>query len=103
MVKLRPKEDDPKEQCQNTNALCLGLHVLNKMKLRPEWLQGQAKRPSHPRVALILCLAQPSRDLNFPCGYRPVGRRLRTPLQWHWSGTSKQVRARRLFEPMQNL
>jgi len=40
-VELRPKEDDPEEQCQNADALSLGLHVLTKTKLRPEWLQGQ--------------------------------------------------------------
>ena len=40
-VKLRPKEDDSKEQCQNADALGLGLHVLTKTKLRPEWLQDQ--------------------------------------------------------------
>jgi hypothetical protein len=40
-VELRPKENDPEEQRQNANVLSLGLHVLTKTKLRPEWLGGQ--------------------------------------------------------------
>jgi hypothetical protein len=34
-VELRTKEDNPEEQCQNADALRLGLHVLTKTKLRP--------------------------------------------------------------------
>ena len=40
-VELRPNEDDPEEQRQNADALSLGLHVLTKTELRPEWLRGQ--------------------------------------------------------------
>jgi hypothetical protein len=41
IMKLRPKEYDPEEQCQNADTLNLGLHVLTKTKLRPERLWGQ--------------------------------------------------------------
>ncbi len=48
-MELRPQEDDPEEQCQDADALSLGLHVLTKTKLRPEWLQGQVPRPQERR------------------------------------------------------
>lgn len=48
-MELRAQEDDPEEQRQNADMLSLGLHVLTKTKLRPEWLQGQAE-PSLPGV-----------------------------------------------------
>jgi FrmR/RcnR family transcriptional regulator, repressor of frmRAB operon len=44
-MELRPEEDDPEEQCQNADALSLGLHVVTKTKLRGEWLWGQARKP----------------------------------------------------------
>jgi hypothetical protein len=40
-VELRAEEDDPEEQCQNADAVSLGLHVLTKTKLRQERLRGQ--------------------------------------------------------------
>jgi hypothetical protein len=44
-MELHPEEDDRKEQRQYADSLRLGLHVINKTKLRPEWLQGQARKP----------------------------------------------------------
>jgi hypothetical protein len=41
-VELRPKEDDPEEQCYKTDTLGLAVHVLSKTKLRMDWLQRQA-------------------------------------------------------------
>ena len=44
-VELCPKEDNTEEQRQNADTMGLGLHVLSKTELRPEWLQGQVNAP----------------------------------------------------------
>jgi hypothetical protein len=43
-VELRPEEDHPEEQSQDTNPLCLAEHVGTKTKLRMKWLRGQGRR-----------------------------------------------------------
>src|SRR5690348_17581350 len=43
-MELRPKEDNPQEQRHHTDTVCLATHVLNKTKLRLNWLQRQARR-----------------------------------------------------------
>jgi hypothetical protein len=52
-VELRSQEDDPEEQRQNADTLSLGLHVLTKTKLRPEWLRGQVLRPQKCRFGHV--------------------------------------------------
>ncbi len=40
---------------------------------------------------------------RFPTAQQRLDAGLAGRLQWEWSGTSKQVRVRKLFEPMTNL
>lgn len=42
-VELRPEEDDPQEQRQDTNPLRLAKHIGTKTKLKTEWLRGQGR------------------------------------------------------------
>ncbi len=41
-MELRPEEDNPQEQCHYTDTISLATHVLSKMKLKMDCLQGQA-------------------------------------------------------------
>ena len=42
-MELRPQENNPEQQRQDTDTLCSAVHVLTKTKLRLEWLRGQVR------------------------------------------------------------
>lgn len=42
-VELRPQENNPQEQRQDTNPLRLAKHISTKTKLKTEWLRGQGR------------------------------------------------------------
>jgi len=110
-MELRREEDNPEEQSEKRNPLCLARHAFAKTELRLKWLQGQAGRGLFAAFSAIflraeLCAARRFANVEFPAGaFRsswldaaPARR-----LQWLWSGTSKQVWERKSFEPMTNL
>ena len=55
-----------------------------------------------PVILLIVERRNANREIGAP-GNAAVGRGFGTQIQWRWSGTSKQVSERKLFEPMMNL
>lgn len=62
-MELRPQEDDPEEQCHQTDALRPAVHVLSKTKLRTDWLQ----RSSSALVCVpLLATRQPAASQGNP-------------------------------------
>ena len=54
-MELRPEEDNPEEQCQDANPLCLAEHVGIETELRTKWFRGQGRQ--RPGGVLIWILA----------------------------------------------
>jgi hypothetical protein len=71
-MELRPEEDNSQEQRHSADTNSFATHVLNKTKLMPEWLQGQAELdPSGSLLAirrktLAVCLL---RQLNLSLSF----------------------------------
>jgi hypothetical protein len=110
-MELRHEEDDPEEQSKKRYPLCLARHAYAKTELRLKWLRGQAAGGSFAAFSAIFLRAGCRGARRFAAVEFPAGA-FRTSwldaaparrLQWWWSGTSKQVRERKSFEPMRNL
>ena len=49
-MELRPEEDNPQDQRYYADTISVATHVLNKTKLKPHRLQGQADRRAAVRI-----------------------------------------------------